>query len=84
MVRSLDEADALIRAVEESGRALMVGQNYRRIPMSVLAKRLLAEGALGDLFYAASETFQHKRRQFARRPPRHGHSRRRSPALAHR
>ena len=68
MVRSLGEVDALIRAVEESGRTLMVGQNYRRIPMSVLAKRLLAEDALGDLFYAASETFQHKRRQFARSP----------------
>ena len=68
MVRSLQEADTLIREVEESGRTLMVGQNYRRIPMSVLAKRLVEEGALGDLFYAASETFQHKRRQFARSP----------------
>ncbi len=68
MVRSLQEADALIRVVEESARTLMVGQNYRRIPMSVLAKRLLAENALGEVFYAASETFQHKRRQFARSP----------------
>ena len=68
MVRSLEEADALIRVADESGCTLMVGQNYRRIPMSILAKRLLTEGALGDVFYAASETFQHKRKQFAQSP----------------
>ncbi|MBI1929321.1 Gfo/Idh/MocA family oxidoreductase [Candidatus Poribacteria bacterium] len=68
MVRTLAEAEALIQAVEASGKTLMVGQNYRRIPMAVLAKQLLTEGRLGQIFYAAAETFQNKRRQFAQSP----------------
>jgi len=66
MVRTLAEAEELIKVVEASGTTLMVGQNYRRTPMAVLAKRLVAEGRLGNIFYAAAETFQNKRRQFAR------------------
>ena len=36
-------AQALIEAVERSGRRLMVGQNYRRTPMALQAKQLLGE-----------------------------------------
>ncbi len=68
MVRTLADAEALIKAVEASGKTLMVGQNYRRTPMAVLAKQLIKEGRLGTIFYAASETFQNKRRQFAGSP----------------
>ena len=68
MVRSLADAETLIKAVDENGLQLMVGQNYRRTPMAVLAKQLIAEGALGTLSHAASETFQNKFRQFANSP----------------
>jgi predicted dehydrogenase len=68
MVTSLPEAEALIAAVESSGRRLMVGQNYRRTPLAVQARQLLAGGELGTIFHAASDTFQNKFRQFTRSP----------------
>ena len=68
MVTSLADAEKLVKAVEESGMKLMVGQNYRRIPIAVLAKQLLDEGALGTIFHAATETYQNKFGQFARSP----------------
>ena len=68
MVGSLADAETLIKAVDESGLQLMVGQNYRRTPMAVLAEQLITEGALGALFHAASETFQNKLCQFANSP----------------
>jgi predicted dehydrogenase len=68
MVTSVAEAEALIEAVERSGRRLMVGQNYRRTPMALQAKQLLAEGRLGTVFHAASDTLQNKFGQFARSP----------------
>jgi predicted dehydrogenase len=68
MVRSLTDAETLIQAVDRSGLQLMVGQNYRRTPMAVLAKQLIVEEALGTIFHAASETFQNKLRQFANSP----------------
>jgi UDP-N-acetylglucosamine 3-dehydrogenase len=68
MVTSLAEAEALIEAVERSGRRLMVGQNYRRTPIALQAKQLLGEDRLGTLFHAASDTFQNKLDQFARSP----------------
>jgi predicted dehydrogenase len=66
MVCTLREAETMIRAVEENGRTLMVGQNYRRSPMAIVAQQLLAHDRLGTVFYAAAETFQNKRRQFER------------------
>jgi predicted dehydrogenase len=68
MAPSLAEAEALTAAVEASGRRLMVGQNYRRTPMAMQAKQLLAEGRLGTVFAAASDSLQSKFRQFARSP----------------
>jgi predicted dehydrogenase len=35
MVRNLDEAKMMIDMVETSGKTLMVGQNYRRLPVAV-------------------------------------------------
>jgi predicted dehydrogenase len=68
MVTTLPEAEALIEAAERSGRRLMVGQNYRRTPMALQAKQLLAEDRLGTIFHAASDTFHSKFQQFARSP----------------
>jgi predicted dehydrogenase len=68
MVTSLADAEMLIKAVDESGMKLMVGQNYRRTPMAVLAKQLLDEDALGTVFHAAATTYQNKFNQFARSP----------------
>ena len=68
MVTSLSDAETLIKAADESGMKLMVGQNYRRTPMAVFAKRLLDEGTLGTIFHAVAETYQNKFGQFARSP----------------
>jgi len=68
MVTSLADAETLIKAVDESDMKLMVGQNYRRTPMAVLAKQLLDEGALGTVFHAVSTTYQNKFNQFASSP----------------
>jgi UDP-N-acetyl-2-amino-2-deoxyglucuronate dehydrogenase len=68
MVTSIADAETLIKAVDASGQKLMVGQNYRRIPLAVHAKQLIAEGALGKIFHAVSTTYQNKFGQFASSP----------------
>jgi len=68
MVTSLADAEALVKAVEKSGLKLMVGQNYRRTPLAVMARRLLEEGTLGTIFHAVSTQYQNKFGQFANSP----------------
>ena len=65
MVRTLDEAKMMIDMVETSGKTLMVGQNYRRLPMAVLAKQIVEENRLGPIFYLSTEEFVNKRNQFS-------------------
>lgn len=40
---------AMLNAARESGKVCAVGQNYRYFPASVLIKRLITEGKLGNL-----------------------------------
>lgn len=47
LARDLPEAQAMLRAVERAGVPHMVCFNYRFLPAVQLAKRLIAEGALG-------------------------------------
>lgn len=46
---SLEDAIAMWRAVEKAGVKHMIGFNYRRVPAIQLAKRLIDEGAIGEI-----------------------------------
>ncbi len=45
------ECEAMVAAVEKAGVVNMVCHNYRRIPAIALAKKMIADGALGDRIY---------------------------------
>ena len=47
--RTLDEAKAMYEAVKKAGVVNMVAFSYRRTPAVALAKRLIEEGAVGEL-----------------------------------
>ncbi|SMX43930.1 Gfo/Idh/MocA family protein [Octadecabacter ascidiaceicola] len=49
MGADLADADAMVQAAEASGVANMVGYNYIRTPASQYARKLIAEGAIGDV-----------------------------------
>ncbi|MFI8194342.1 Gfo/Idh/MocA family protein [Streptomyces sp. NPDC085946] len=52
LANTVAEAEAMTRAAEEAygrGRLAMVGFNYRRVPATALARRMVAEGRLGTL-----------------------------------
>ncbi|CAL9638202.1 Inositol 2-dehydrogenase_D-chiro-inositol 3-dehydrogenase [Streptomyces sp. enrichment culture] len=52
LANSVAEAEAMVRAAEEAGergRLAMVGFNYRRVPATALARRMVAEGRVGTL-----------------------------------
>jgi predicted dehydrogenase len=49
MVVSLREAEEVVRAVDRSGRKLLVGQTSRWQPQNMAVKRFLDEGRLGDI-----------------------------------
>ncbi|MFI7016415.1 Gfo/Idh/MocA family protein [Streptomyces sp. NPDC050164] len=52
LANTVEEATSMARAAEEAyqrGRLAMVGFNYRRVPATALARRMVAEGRLGAL-----------------------------------
>lgn len=49
LARNLAEARAMLRAVEQAGVPHMVCFNYRFFPAIQLAKRLISDGALGEI-----------------------------------
>ncbi|MEV8592839.1 Gfo/Idh/MocA family oxidoreductase [Streptomyces sp. NPDC052012] len=52
LANTVAEAEAMARAAEEAaarGRLAMVGFNYRRVPATALARRMVAEGRIGTL-----------------------------------
>ncbi|MFF3895226.1 Gfo/Idh/MocA family protein [Streptomyces sp. NPDC001812] len=52
LANTVAEAEAMVRAAEEAqrrGRLAMVGFNYRRVPATALARRMVAEGRIGTL-----------------------------------
>ncbi|MFI9825595.1 Gfo/Idh/MocA family protein [Streptomyces sp. NPDC052013] len=52
LANTVAEAEAMVRAAEEAaarGRVAMVGFNYRRVPATALARRMVAEGRIGTL-----------------------------------
>ena len=55
MTPSIEEAKDIINAVKETGRKFMVGQVCRYSPQFAFAKRLVAKGDIGELFFVESE-----------------------------
>jgi predicted dehydrogenase len=52
LANTVEEATSMARAAEEAyarGQVAMVGFNYRRVPATALARRMVAEGRLGRL-----------------------------------
>ncbi|MFJ3982231.1 Gfo/Idh/MocA family protein [Streptomyces fungicidicus] len=52
LANTVEEAEAMARAAEAAaarGRLAMVGFNYRRVPATALARRMVAEGRIGRL-----------------------------------
>ncbi|MBD0418776.1 Gfo/Idh/MocA family oxidoreductase [Streptomyces sp. NPDC052309] len=52
LANTVAEAEAMVRAAEEAaerGQLAMVGFNYRRVPATALARRMVAEGRIGRL-----------------------------------
>ncbi|GGX06185.1 oxidoreductase [Streptomyces malachitofuscus] len=52
LANTVAEAEAMARAAEEGrsrGQLAMVGFNYRRVPATALARRMVAEGRIGTL-----------------------------------
>jgi predicted dehydrogenase len=52
MVTRVEDAAALVRLVERSGRKLLVGQTMRFDPQFATAKRMVADGDLGEIAWA--------------------------------
>ena len=52
---SLDDSRAMVAAAEASGVVNMVGFNYVRTPATQYARKLLADGAIGDLTWFRGE-----------------------------
>lgn len=52
LANTVEEAETMTRAAEEAysrGQLAMVGFNYRRVPATALARRMVADGRLGTL-----------------------------------
>ncbi len=48
---TLEQAEAMVEAVEKAGVVNMIGFNYRKVPALALAKQLINEGGLGELYH---------------------------------
>jgi len=55
MVSTIEEAVSLVREVKKSGKKFMVGQVCRYAPGFRMAKHLIEEGEIGELFFVESE-----------------------------
>jgi predicted dehydrogenase len=61
LANSVEEAEAMAEAAEKAARAgvrAMVGFTYRRVPAIVLARKLVAEGRLGQLRHVRAQYLQ--------------------------
>jgi predicted dehydrogenase len=55
MGATLEDSMAMVQAAEDSGCVNMVGFNYIRTPASQFARKLIAEGAIGDITWFRGE-----------------------------
>lgn len=51
MATSLEDARAMVRAAQASGRKTMLGYNYMKSPAILAIKRLIDEGVIGDIVH---------------------------------
>ena len=58
LAKSLDEAKAMVDAIEKTGVANMVWYNYRRLPAVTLAKKIIESGKLGKIFHYRANFLQ--------------------------
>jgi len=58
LARTLEEAEAMVEAVERAGVPNMVWYNYRRVPAIALAKQLVDEGRIGRPFHYRTNFLQ--------------------------
>lgn len=65
---NLDDARAIIRCAEGSGRKFMVAQEQRFHSREQRLKALLAAGELGDVIHMRVDSFHYKARQFQESP----------------
>ena len=49
LANNLDEAREMLAAAEQAGTVAVVNYNYRRVPAVQLAKKLIDEGAIGEI-----------------------------------
>jgi len=56
--RNAAEAEAMVKAVEAAKVANMVWYNYRRVPAVTLARHLVEEGRLGQIFHYRAKFLQ--------------------------
>lgn len=68
LATNLDDARAIVRAAEESGRKLMVAQERRFRQSYGRMKELIDEGRIGDLIHLRIDAMDDKSRQFERAP----------------
>lgn len=59
MATNLEEAAAMIKAAEENGVKLMIGQNQRLVPAHAMAREIIQEGKIGKVLTFAT-TFGHR------------------------
>lgn len=55
MALTMEECEEMLRIEKETGRKLMVGQVGRYAPAFALAKKMVDEGRIGELFFVESE-----------------------------
>lgn len=58
LAMNLDEAKAMLAAVEEAGVVAMVCHNYRFAPAVAFARQLIAEGRLGQIYHVRAQYLQ--------------------------
>jgi predicted dehydrogenase len=58
LANSVAEAEAMAAAATRSGRVAMVGFSYRRVPAIAVAKKLVNEGLIGDIYQVTAAYLQ--------------------------
>ncbi|MCA9862071.1 MAG: Gfo/Idh/MocA family oxidoreductase, partial [Thermomicrobiales bacterium] len=58
LARGGAESEAMVAAVEAAGAPNMVWYNYRRVPAVTLARQLINEGRLGQIFHYRAKFLQ--------------------------
>ena len=58
LARNIAESEGMVAAVEAAGVPNMVWYNYRRVPAVTLAKELIDEGRLGQIFHYRAKFLQ--------------------------